>query len=177
MQIAVGGGRIAEDAPQPFVENALVVVYPEGNPGSLQRLQDLARPGLKIVLAAEPVPAGRYALEFLDKASQDPAFGENFRGEVLQNVASYEENVRAVLTKVVLGEADAGIVYVSDAFSASPDKIRTLEIPVAFNVRANYPIASISDTAHADLTNDFIDFVLSNAGQNILADNGFTPIR
>ena len=177
MQVAVQGGRISSDAPQTFVKNELVVVYPVENPGGLHSLQDLARPGLKIVLAAQAVPAGRYALEFLDKASQDPADGKEFKQEVLKNVASYEENVRAVLTKVVLDEADAGIVYASDAFTASAGKISTLKIPPNLNVGANYPIAITADSTHPALAGDFIDFVLSDAGQQILANNGFIPIR
>lgn len=177
MLVAVQGGRIDPDAQQPFVNNALVVVYPRGNPGGLQNLHDLARPGLKLVLAAGPVPAGQYALDFLEKASLDPSYGENYKQEVLQNVASYEENVRAVLTKVALGEADAGIVYASDAFTASPGTINTLEIPANLNVVADYPIARVADSAHSKLAGDFIDYVLSNVGQQVLADNGFIPVR
>ena len=177
MQVAGQGGRVSPDAPQTFIKNELVVVYPVENPGDLHSLQGLARPGLKIVLAAGAVPAGRYALEFLDKASHDAVYGLNFKQEVLKNVASYEENVRAVLTKVVLGEADAGIVYASDAFTASAGKISTLKIPPELNVEANYPIAIIADSAHPTLSGDFIDFVLSDAGQQILANNGFIPIR
>ena len=108
MQAAVQAGRILPDAPQIFAGNRLVVIIPADNPGGLQTLADLAKPGLQVVLAAKEVPVGQYTLSFLEKASHDPAFGADYSAAVLQNVVSYENNVKAVLTKVQLGEADAG---------------------------------------------------------------------
>ncbi len=145
MDIVVEGGRVNAGAPVVFVTNRLVVVIPAGNPGAIESLQDLATPDILIVLAAEEVPVGRYSLEFLDKASADPAFGSSYRDDVLANVASYEENVRSVLNKVALGEADAGIVYTSDLIGF--EGVSSLEIPDALNLLAEYPIAVLNDSA------------------------------
>jgi molybdate transport system substrate-binding protein len=169
----VADGRIAPGTPRTFATNRLVVVYPPDNPGGLQTLQDLARPGLRLVLATEAVPVGKYALDFLDKAAAAPGFGSDFRARVLNNVVSYEESVRSVLGKVVLGEADAAIVYTSDTSA----RVGQIEIPDNLNTVATYPIAPISDSANPDLARAFIDFVLSGPGQAILEQHGFLPPR
>lgn len=173
MDAVVESGMAAADAPVLFVTNRLVVVIPADNPGEIQSLQDLAEPGKLIVLAAEEVPVGRYSLEFLDKASADPAFGDSFRDDVLANVASYEENVRSVLNKVALGEADAGIVYTSDLFGVAG--IESLEIPDALNVLAEYPIAALSGSENPDVAAAFVEYVLSTPGQAVMMYFGFSP--
>lgn len=174
MDAAVESGRIDADAAAVFATNRLVVVYPADNPAGIAALADLADPDTLIVLAAEQVPAGRYSLEFLDLASADPAFGASFKEAVLGNVVSYEENVRSVLNKVALGEADAGIVYASDLMGV--EGVGSLEIPDALNVLAEYPIAPLNDSVHATAAADFIALVLSNEGQAILAGYGFGPV-
>jgi molybdate transport system substrate-binding protein len=174
MDAAVASGRIDADAAAIFATNRLVVVYPADNPASIAALQDLADPDTLIVLAAEEVPVGRYSLEFLDLAAAGPAFGASFKEAVLGNVASYEENVRSVLNKVSLGEADAGIVYTSDLVGV--EGVASLEIPDALNVLAEYPIAPLNDSAHVEAAAGFIALVLSDEGQAILADYGFGPI-
>lgn len=174
MDAAIETGRIDAAAPQVFVTNRLVVVVPADNPAGIVELTDLARPGTVIVLAAEEVPAGQYALEFLGKASDAAGFGSTFRDDVLANVVSYEENVRSVLNKVALGEADAGIVYTSDA--VSEPGVTTIAIPDALNVLAEYPIAALNDSAHGEDAAGFVAFVLGPEGQDILARHGFgTP--
>lgn len=172
MQAAVDAGRVAADSVQTFVRNRLVVVTPADNPAGLASFADLAKPGLKLVLAAPEVPVGQYAQQFLELAGQDPSLGPDFAGSVTQNVVSYEENVRAVLSKVVLGEADAGIVYATDAASAG-DKVNTLPIPDTLNVIATYPLASVANSAQAELAAQFIALVLSPEGQAVLARHGF----
>lgn len=173
MTAAVETGRVDAGAPAQFVTNRLVVVVPADNPAGIERLQDLAGDDVLLVLAAEEVPVGGYSLEFVDKASTDPEFGAAFRDDVLANVVSYEENVRSVLNKVVLGEADAGIVYTSDA--AGIDGISQLDIPDALNVLAQYPIAALNDSANGGTAAAFVDYVLSADGQAILAKYGFGP--
>jgi molybdate transport system substrate-binding protein len=172
MQATVDAGRIAADSPQTFVRNLLVVVAPADNPAGLASFADLAQPGLKLVLAAPEVPVGQYSQEFLELAGQDPSLGADFVSGVTQNVVSYEENVRAVLSKVALGEADAGIVYATDARSAG-DTVRVLTIPDALNVVATYPLAPVADSAQAELAAQFIALVLSPEGQAVLARYGF----
>lgn len=171
MEGAITTGRIDAGAPAIFVTNRLVVIYPADNPANLTSLQDLRNPDTLLVLATEEVPVGRYSLAFLAAASTDSAFGESFQSDVLANVVSYEENVRAVLNKVSLGEADAGIVYTSD-LAAAPE-IGRLDIPDALNSIARYPIAILNDSPHQAAAQSFVDFVLSADGQQILANYGF----
>lgn len=175
MQAAVDTGRIAAGSPQTFAHNRLVVVTPAANRAGLTRFADLARPRLKLVLAAPEAPVGQYTGEALALAGQDPAFGPDFTAGVTQNVVSYEENVRAVLSKVALGEADAGIVYATDAASAG-DAVHILPIPDALNVVASYPLAPVANRAQAGLAAQFIALVLSPEGQAVLAHYGFDPV-
>ena len=175
MTAAVEGGRIAAAAPQTFARNRLVLIVPAGNPGGVASLQDLGKPGLRLVLAAQAVPVGLYSLDFLEKAGQAAEYGPDYRDSVLNNVVSYEENVKAVLTKVVLGEADAGIVYTSDVAGASADQVDRLDIPDELNTLAAYPIAALNDGPNGAAAQAFVDFVLSSAGQDILAAYGFAP--
>ncbi len=173
MQAVVDAGRVASDAPRIFAHNRLALIYPQENPAKLQTLQDLARPDVKLVLAAATVPVGQYSLEFLAKATEAVGFTPTYSQTVLANVVSYEENVLGVLTKVMLGEADAGIVYTSDAASAG--QVGVLEIPDVLNVIAEYPIAVIQDSKQAALAQEFVAMVLSEAGQALLAQSGFLP--
>ena len=169
----VKAGRIVTNTAQVFARNRLVVIYPADNPAGLQSLADLAKPGLHLVLAAKEVPVGQYALNFLDKASQQPEFGANFKDEVLTNVMSYEENVKFVFSKVSLGEADAGIVYTTDITPGSAALVGRLDIPDALNVMATYPIAAISDSPHPESAAAFVAYMLLPEGQAILAKAGF----
>jgi molybdate transport system substrate-binding protein len=118
---------------------------------------------------------GAYSLAFLQKASATVEFGGTYSETVLSNVVSYEENVRSVLSKVILGEADAGIVYTSDIFGASADQVGQLDIPDELNTLASYPIATVADSANPDLAAAFMSYVLGVDGQAILADYGFIP--
>ncbi len=176
MEAVIEGGRIAGDRQQTFARNRLVVIFPVDNPAGIVVLQDLAKPGIKLVLAAKEAPVGQYALDFLAKADRDAAFGATFKAEALKNVVSYEENVKAVFTKVALGEADAGIVYASDVAGSETRRVAKLDIPDSLNTIATYPIAPIKDSAQAGLAQAFVGFVLSPAGQAILAKYGFIPV-
>lgn len=175
LDAAIESGRIVSGTQKTFVNNRLIVLYPKDNPADLNELKDLARPGLRLVLAAKEVPAGQYALDFLDKAAADAAYGGAFKDGVLKNVVSYEENVRSVLSKVVLGEADAGIVYTSDIGQADAGQVGRIDIPDRLNVLAAYPIAVVADSPHPDLAIAWIEWVLSSQGQAILSQYGFIP--
>ena len=177
MEAIIKTGRIISQSPQIFTHNNLVVIFPTENPASIQILQDLSKQGLKLVLAAEAVPVGNYSQQFLTKASQDPAFTEGFRREVLDNVVSYESNVKAVLSKVLLGEADSGIVYTSDINDNNISQLGILPIPEELNVLADYLIAPLMDSQHPELAQDFIAFVLSPTGQKILSNHGFITVK
>jgi molybdate transport system substrate-binding protein len=175
MDIAVEAGRIGPGRAVPFVRNRLVAIVPHQNPARIVTLQDLAQPGLKMILASKEIPVGQYSLEFLEKAAVDPAFAPNYQDQVIQNIVSYEDNVKAVLTKVVLGEADAGIVYISDITSENAARVRQIDIPDHLNVIAIYPVAVISDSRSPILAQAFVDLLLSQEGQAILARYGFIP--
>jgi molybdate transport system substrate-binding protein len=172
MDAAIEDG-VQVSSPEIFVNNLLTVVIPPENRVDIQSVADLAAGGVRLVLANPDVPAGNYARQSLCLVASSVS-GENpdYLANVAANVVSEEENVRAVLTKVELGEADAGIVYVSDA-QTSDDAVTTIEIPADQNVVAEYPIASLSDDP---LAVAFVDYVLSAEGQATLASFGFAPI-
>jgi len=175
MEVLVDQGQAARQDVHVFATNHLVVVFPAPNPGLLMDLEDLARPGLKLVIAAPQVPAGAYALSFLEMAGESTEFGHEFRIAVLANVVSQEENVRAALSKVELGEADAGIVYASDAARAS--NVGTLDIPPEMNPTVTYPIAVLRQSSNASMAHAFVDFVRSPYAASILMRYGFTPVE
>lgn len=173
MAAAVANGSIAGE-PVPFARNRLVIVVPGDNPAGLASPADLAEGGLRLVLAQADVPVGRYAREAICAMGADPArYGEGFATAVAGNVVSEEEDVRAVLTRVQLGEADAGIVYVSDAASAG-EAVATVAVPDAVNRVATYPVAAVQG-GDAALAAAFIAHLRSPEGQATLASFGFEP--
>jgi molybdate transport system substrate-binding protein len=159
--------------PQIFARNLLVVVVPANNPAGINTPQDLAKPKLKLVLTNKDVPVGNYARQALDKMSRDPAFGKDFPTRVLANLVSEETNVKQVASKVQLGEADAGIVYSTDVTPAIGSAVRVIQIPPEFNAVAKYPIAAVKGARNELGARAFIEYVLSPAGQAILARYGF----
>ena len=159
-------------SPQIFVKNKLTVIVPASNPANINTLKDLGRKGVKLVVAAPAVPVGKYALQVLNKMGQSPEYGPAYESAVKANVVSQEENVTAVVQKVQLGEADAGIVYTTDASSAA-SKVKFIDIPTNFNVIAQYPIAATKNSAHAADAQDFVKYVLSPEGQAVLTKFGF----
>ena len=153
--------KLNETAPAIFLSNRLQIAVAAGNPKQITGLADLARSGLIVVLAAPTVPAGRYALEALQKAG------------VTVRPASQEVDVRAVLNKVTLGEADAGIVYVTDVRSAGA-KVAGVDIPEQHQVIARYPIAVVKESKNPRLAQAYVDYLLSDDGQKLLAEFGFS---
>lgn len=172
MDGAVTAGLVVSGAAHVFLTNQLIVILPKDNPGRVEKLDDLARPGLKLVLAAEDVPVGSYARQVLEKL--EAQFGAEFKDKTLANVVSNEDNVKQIVAKVQLGEAEAGIVYGSDAVAAPA--LQVIAIPPEFNVIAQYPIAALARAPHPDLARAFVDYVLSSVGQTALKKWGFTPL-
>lgn len=158
-----------------FVKNRLVVIVPHDNPAGIQTFQDLARPGMKLDLAAAQVPVGNYSREAIEKASA--AYGADFATQVRQNIVSEENNVKQVVLKVQLGEVDAGIVYISDVILQVRQAIHTIPIPDAYNRIATYPIAITKDVKNRLAAEAFIAFVLSEPGQAILKAHNFLSIN
>ena len=161
MDIVVEAGE-AED-PQVFVRNLLQIAVPAGNPSGVTGLEDFARDELLIGLCAEGVPCGDFARRALAEAGVTPAIDTN------------EPDVRALLTKIQVGELDAGITYVTDVTSAD-GLVEGIDIPEDQNVVANYPIAVLANATNPDAAAAFVEFILSEEGQAILARYGFeTP--
>jgi molybdate transport system substrate-binding protein len=161
MKTLQDAGLIA-GTPHVFAHNRLEIAVERGNPKGIHALSDLARPGLVVVLADPSVPAGKYAQQALAKAN------------VTVHPASLEPQVTGVLSKIALGEADAGIVYVSDI--ATSGKVDGLLIPDSQNVIADYPIAALKNAQYKGTASDFIGFVLSPEGQAILKGAGFVGV-
>jgi len=145
-----------------FAHNKLEIAVGNGNPKGIQTLADLSRAGLVVVLADPSVPAGKYGQQALSKA------------HVTVKPASLELQVTGVLNKVALGEADAGIVYVSDIVTSG--KVDGVAIPDDQNIVADYPIAVLKSTQNQAAANAFINFVLSGEGQGILKASGFLGV-
>jgi molybdate transport system substrate-binding protein len=173
MDTLVTGSFVTKDVPQVFLTNKLVVIIPSNNPAALEKLENLSNPGIKIILAAEEVPVGKYARQALDL--MDASFGTGFKDKVLANIVSNEDNVKRVVAKVQLGEADAGIVYESDVVAAP--ELKSIKIPAELNIIAKYPIAPLVKSENADLAAKFIEYVLSSEGQAVLTKWGFAPIK
>ena len=144
-----------------FATNRLQIAVAPGNPKRISSLADLARRDLVVVLAAPSVPAGKYALDALRKAG------------VTLAPASQEVDVRAVLNKVALGEADAGIVYITDVRSAA-GRVAGVDIPEQHQVIARYPVVGLKESRDQRLSSLFIEFLLGPDGQRVLGDFGFT---
>jgi molybdate transport system substrate-binding protein len=174
LDMLVTDNLVAPNTYQDFTTNKLVVILPAGNPGDVQTLSDLAKPDLKLVLADASVPAGNYARQTLTKMSTDPIYGSDFSTKILANVVSNETDVKQVVAKVELGEADAGIVYISDAVAA-PDLL-TISIPDAYNVIAEYPIATLTKAPERDQADAFVSYILSPTGQSVLHKWGFKGV-
>lgn len=156
---------------QLLVSNTPVLIVPRSNPAGLVRFVDL--PSVKrLVIGTAEVPIGHYTLLVLDKATA--ALGNNFRGRVEARVVSRELNVKQVLAKVTLGEADAGVVYKSDAVSAGT-AVQVVPIPAEYNVVAHYPMAQVKRAPHPEVAQAYLQFLASAESQAAFARFGFGP--
>ena len=164
-------GRLAA-APKVFARNEPVLVVPAGNPAGIHGLEDLPE-AQRIVVGAPEVPIGAYTLRILDAASR--TYGAGFRARVEARVASRELNVRQVLAKVRLGEADAAIVYRTDA-AAAGSEVQVIPLPEGVNVVAEYPVAVLTRAKQPALAREFVDLLLSAPGQEKLARFGFLTV-
>ncbi|MFE2020859.1 molybdate ABC transporter substrate-binding protein [Streptomyces sp. NPDC059499] len=146
--------------PTVIAKNRLVIATGKGNPEKVESLKDLADPELKVVLAAPEVPVGRYSKQILDAQ------------KIEVKPVSQEPNVRAVLSKVELGEADAGLVYRTDA-AAATDKVDAIDIPDAQNAVASYPAATLKTSRNSEAATAFVTWLSTPEAQKILAAAGF----
>ena len=152
--------------PVVFTRNTLVVVVPKANPQKIRSIYNLAKPGVKLVVAGPGVPVGSYTLQILKNM--------NLSTSVLKNVVSRETDVREVLAKVALGEADAGFVYSTDAKTVS-DKVKVIKVPAWAQPKVQYGICIVSKSSNKADSQSFIKKVLSKAGQARMLQYGFLP--
>ena len=151
--------------PVVFTRNTLVVIVPTANPAHIRGVYDLGKHGVKLVIAAPGVPVGNYTLEVLRKMNLTSA---------LSNVVSRETDVREVLVKVAVGEADAGFVYSTDARTI-PYKVRTLAIPPWARPNVQYGLCVVAESAHKPAAAAFVKRVVGKTGQKVLRKYGFLP--
>lgn len=175
MDAVVKAGLVAEGSAKIFARNQLVVVVSRKHPDAVTRFADLAKPGVKLILGDASVPVGKYTEKMLRQAREDSTLGEGFEKGVLANVLSREQDVKWVLAKVRLGEADAGVVYASDVTPQAAKEVTTIAIPEAINPVAEYPIAPLLRAEQPELAAAFVQAVLSPEGQQVLAKYGFLP--
>jgi molybdate transport system substrate-binding protein len=171
MDDAVADETIASGTPKVFARNQLVVILPEKNTANVQTLQDLAKPGVRILIAVADTPIGKATTTMLDKMQKQ--FGAGYKSNVLANVVSTESGVKPIVSKIQLGEADAGIVYVTDAVSAPV--LKTISIPAELNMVMQLNVAPLVAAANPDEAAAFSAYLVLAEGQAILNNWGFLP--
>lgn len=169
-QRLVDGGFAAGEVVD-FAGNDLTIIMPAGNPEGIATPADLARPGLKLVAAGDEVPITRYATQLVTNLSREPGYPAGFAAAYAANVVSKEDNVRAIVAKIELGEGDAGIVYVTDASASG--KVDTVAIPPGANVPATYAAVVVAASPHPEAARAFLDWFVGPEGHAILARFGF----
>jgi molybdate transport system substrate-binding protein len=158
-----------------FARNRLVVITPKDNPKHVNAVKDLSKDGVKFVTAQPSVPIGQYTAQMLDKAVADSAtYGADFKSKVEANTVSKEDNVRQVVSKVQLGEADAAVVYSTDATPQVRAQLQIIQVPDPLQTLATYPIA-VAKGANSAGGEAFVSYVLGSDGQAVLAKWGFPP--
>jgi molybdate transport system substrate-binding protein len=159
---------LAAGEPLVFATNQLTIAVPIDNPAEITASVDLATPGVSLILAAPGVPIRVYSDRVIEMLGDS-----DFQAAVYQNLVSEEVNVRQVVAKIALGEADAGLVYTSDITPDLTDRVKQVVIPDEFNLTAKYPIARLVESENSLLAQAFIDFILRPNGQTILSEWGF----
>lgn len=169
----VAGGHAAGQ-PVVFAANGLAVIVPSGNPSGLDSPADLARPGLTIIAAAPDVPISRYAARLLESLAREPGYPADLAAAYEANVATREDNVAAVVTKIELGEGDAAIVYRTDA--AASTSVEAIPVPEAANIRVDYAGLVVDPSRHPVEAAAFLEWLAGPDGQRILAGFEFGPV-
>jgi molybdate transport system substrate-binding protein len=157
----------------PFADNKLTIVVPTANPAGITSPMDLAKPDVKVIAAGDTVPITKYATHLVGNLAKVAGYPADFVAKYTANIASKEDNVAALLSKVALGEGDAGIVYVTDAKGS--DKVTTVDIPESANVPAAYDGIVVKASQNPVAAKAFLDWFAGPDGQAILRDLGFLP--
>ena len=158
----------------PFAGNRLAIVIPGANPGSIERPEDLGRPGMRIVAAGESVPVTVYATDLVTRLGALPGYPAGWAAAYEANIVSREDNVRAIVTKLELGEGDAGVVYATDALAS--DGLRVIEIPPEAVVTATYGAVVLAASPNVDAAAAFLGWLSGPDGQAALARFGFVAL-
>lgn len=156
-----------------FAKNRLVVCRNKGSEREIKDLEDLAKDDLRLITGDQAVPVGRYFYAAVDKAVKDKRIDEAVRQKIFANIRSEEVNVKDIVGKVILGEADAGVVYGTDIHENNRDRLETVEIEILEEVAAEYPIGVVRTGVLKNEARLFVEFVLSDAGRRILKKHGF----
>ncbi len=171
MNTAKQKNLVVADKAKNLAVTRLIVILAPNNPGKVTQLQDIGRPGVRLMLAVPDIPIGKSTEDALKK--MEATFGAGFTEKVTKNVVSRELGVKPIVSKVQLGEADAGVVFVTDARSA-PD-LETVQVPDNLNSPVAFSIAPVTAAKHPQAAQAFVDFMSGEAGQNVLRDQGYQP--
>jgi molybdate transport system substrate-binding protein len=169
-------GFIDNQSVKIFARNKVAIIVPNDNPANITDLKDLAVPGIKILMGIKDLPAGDYALMVLEKLAADPEYGPSYRESVLANVVSQETTVNRIVSKVALGEADAGFAFISDVSPQMRGKVTRILIPDKYNVVGDFPVGVLSQSKYPQESKALIDVLMSKEGQSILDKYGFISV-
>ena len=169
-------GFINNSTVEVFARNKVAIIVPNDNPANITGLKDLAVPGVKILMGTKDLPAGDYALQVLDRLAADPEFGQEYKESVLSNVVSQETTVNRIVSKIALGEADAGFAFISDVSPEMIGKVTRISVPDKYNVIGDFPVGVLSQSKYPDEAQAFLDLMMSSDGQAILEKYGFIPV-
>mgnify|MGYP001370508119 CR=1 FL=1 len=164
---------VTADQIKGLARNQLVVIVPPDNQANIASPADLANPGVRLLVAAEELPVGMATQKLLDNLSKQGA--PDFKDKALANVVSKEMGVNPIVSKISLGEADAGIVFVSDAASAS--NVKAVAVPDDANVVVTFVTAPLAGAPNPELAKTFVDYLLSDEAQSMLQAKGFLPAK
>ncbi|MEO5884540.1 MAG: molybdate ABC transporter substrate-binding protein, partial [Candidatus Limnocylindrales bacterium] len=164
---------LADGAAVTFAGNELTVIVPAENPAGIQTPAELAEPGVKVIAAGDEVPITKYATQLVDRLAREAGYPADYAEAFTANIVSREDNVKAVVAKIELGEGDAGIVYVTDAKASTG--VTTVDVPDSANIVATYDGVVVKGSAQAAAARAFLEWFAGPDGRAILAGFGFLP--
>jgi molybdate transport system substrate-binding protein len=177
MDSLMAEGYIDNDTVKIFAGNKVAIIVPNDNPANITDLTDLAKPGVKILMGTKDLPAGDYTLQVLDKLAADSKYGPAYKEAVMANVVSEETTVNRIVSKVAMGEADAGFAFISDVSPQMVGKVTRIAVPDEYNAVGKFPLGMLKQSKHPKEAQSFIDLVMSEEGQAVLDKYGFIPVK
>jgi molybdate transport system substrate-binding protein len=164
---------LAAGAAVTFAGNKLTIIVPTANPARITSPKDLARTGVKVIAAGDAVPITKYATVLVANLAKESGYPADFAAKYTANIASKEDNVKAIVAKIELGEGDAGIAYVTDAMAST--KVTAVDVPDTANVPATYSGVVVKASKNAAAAQAFLTRFAGPDGQAILGSFGFLP--